>query len=131
MEVLAGMRAGHDRQLGRIQVELLDATGFDEGHQPERLDGRPERHDPFDVTDGTQHAAGRVDLDDVAAVHALLDAIAHLTDEDRGDDPGSRAGFARAGCRGGHGIDSVSCCEGARAYRGKGSTAGMMLGRAT
>src|SRR4029453_15424303 len=103
MEVLTGMRAGHDRQLGRIQGELLEPTDLNEGHQPERLDGRPERHDPLDVADGTQDATGRVDLDDVAAVDAFLDAVAHLTDEDRGDDPGSRAGFARAGCRGGHG----------------------------
>ena len=65
-------------------VELLDATGLDERHQPERLDGGSEGHDPVDVADGAQQASGRIDLDDVAAVHALLDAVAYLRTRIRG-----------------------------------------------
>ena len=38
VEVLARMRAGHDRDLGRLEVERLDAAGLDQRDQPERLD---------------------------------------------------------------------------------------------
>ena len=38
MEVLAGVRAGHDRDLGRLEVERLDAAGLDQGDDAERLD---------------------------------------------------------------------------------------------
>ena len=38
VEVLAGVGAGHDRDLGRLEVERLDAAGLEERDDAERLD---------------------------------------------------------------------------------------------
>ena len=47
VEVLARMRARQDRDLGRLEVERLDAAGLDEGQDPERLDRRAEGDQPI------------------------------------------------------------------------------------
>ena len=83
MEVLATVRAGHDRELGGLQIELLEAAGLDQGDDTERLDGRAEGHDPVRVAELADEPAADVRFDDVAAVDALLDAVAQLADEDR------------------------------------------------
>ena len=83
VEVLARVRAGHDRELGRLEVEGGDPAGLDERQQPERLDRRPERDDPVGVAQLADDPARRVGLHDVAAMDALLDAAAHLAGEDR------------------------------------------------
>ena len=46
VEVLARVRAGHDRDLGRLEIEGLDPAGLDEREQPERLDRRAQGHEP-------------------------------------------------------------------------------------
>ena len=51
VEVLAGVRAGHDRDLGRLEVERLDAAGLDQGDDAERLDGRAQRDDAVGVAE--------------------------------------------------------------------------------
>ena len=38
VEVLAGVRAGHERELGRLEVEGLDPAGLDQRDDAERLD---------------------------------------------------------------------------------------------
>ena len=58
----------------------------------ERLDARAEGDDPIRVAEQADDPAGRVDLDDVAPMDALLDAVADLPDEDRGS---ARGGWAR------------------------------------
>ncbi len=82
VEILTGMRAGHDRDLGRLEIERLDPAGLDQRHDPERLDGRAQGHDAVGITDGTDQPAGRVGLDDVASMETLFDAIPNVTDED-------------------------------------------------
>ena len=59
MDVLAGVRAGHDRDLGRRQLERLDPAGLEEREQPERLDARAQRHDPVRVAEQADDPAGR------------------------------------------------------------------------
>ena len=44
-------RAGHDRDLGRLEVERLDPARLEEGQQPERLDRRAKGHDPVRVAE--------------------------------------------------------------------------------
>ena len=83
MEILAGMRAGHDRDLGGFQIERLDPTGLDERDDTEGLDRRAKGDDAVRVTERLDETAGRVGLDDVASMEALLDAVADLADEDR------------------------------------------------
>ncbi len=83
VEVLATVRAGHDRELGWLQVEFLEAAGLDQGDDTERLDGRAESDDPVRVAELADEPAADVRFDDVAAVDALLDAVAQLADEDR------------------------------------------------
>ncbi len=83
VEILAAVGAGHDRELGGLQVEGLDATGLDQRHDPERLHGRAQRHDALGVAELADEPAVDVGLDDVAAVDALLDAVAQLAHEDR------------------------------------------------
>src|SRR5437879_2225893 len=45
VEVLARVRAGHDRQLGWREVELVDTAGLDEADEANGLDGRPQGHE--------------------------------------------------------------------------------------
>jgi hypothetical protein len=82
VEVLAGVAAGHDRELGRLELEGLDAAGLDEGDQPERLDARAEVGHVVRIAQPPEHPAVDVDLDDVTPVDALLDPVADLADED-------------------------------------------------
>ena len=70
--------AGHDRQLGRLQLERLDAAGLEQGKDPERLDGERRLDDVVGVAERPEHPAADVDLDDVAPVDALLDPVADL-----------------------------------------------------
>ena len=100
MEVLARVRAGHDRDLGRLEIERLDAARLDERDEPERLDGRAERDQPVGVAEQADDPAGGVGLDDVAAVDALLDAVPELADEDRGGLARPRAGRRACGVGG-------------------------------
>ena len=83
VEVLARMRARHDRDLGGLEIERLDAAGLDEREDAERLDRRAQRDEPVGIAELADEPAGGVGLDDVAAVDALLDAVADLADEDR------------------------------------------------
>ena len=101
VEVLAAVRAGHDRELGGLQVEGFDAARFDQGHDAEGLDGRAQRDEPIRVTELSDESTAGVRFDDVAAVDALLDAVAQLPDEDRRLGAGAclRAGPTVAGRR--------------------------------
>ena len=66
----------------------------------ERLDRRAQGDDPVRVAELADEPAGGVDLDDVAAMDALLDPVADLADEDRRDvRPGSAGRPARADVR--------------------------------
>ena len=65
-------------------------------HHAERLDAAPQVRRPVRVAEDADQAPVDVDLDDVAAMDALLDAAADLADEDRG---GRRALGRRAGRR--------------------------------
>ena len=91
MEVLARVRAGHDRQLGRLEIERLDAAGLDERDDAERLDAASQFDDPIRIAEAADQPAVDVDLDDVATMDALLDAVADLADEDRRALRGARA----------------------------------------
>ena len=77
-----------------------------QGHQAERLDRGAQGHEPVGVAELADEPAVRVGFDDVAAVDALLDPVAHLADEDRGLGPGAagraRNARLRSWCRGGH-----------------------------
>jgi hypothetical protein len=88
VEVLAGMRAGHQGDLGRLEIEGLDPARLDQGDDAEGLDAAPQVGDPIGIAEPPDQAPVDVGLDHVAAVDALLDATAHLTDEDRGRPPG-------------------------------------------
>ena len=105
VEVLAGMRAGQDRDLGRLEVEGLDPAGLDQRQQAERLDRRAQRHDAIRVPELADDPAGHVGLDDVAAMDALLDAVAEVPGEDRrcGPAPGGGPGRWPPGSRAGWG----------------------------
>jgi hypothetical protein len=97
VEILAGVAAGHDRELGLLELEGLDATGLDERGQAEGLDAGSEVDHVLGIADGPEDAAGTVDLDDVTTVDALLDAVADLADEDgwrRAPRPDSISGCA-------------------------------------
>src|SRR5688572_23080987 len=83
VEVLATVRAGHDGELGGLQIELLEAASLDQRYDTERLDGRAQGHDPVWVAELADEPATDVRFDDVPAVDALLDAVAQLADEDR------------------------------------------------
>ena len=89
-------RAGHDRDLGRGQLERLDPAGLEQGEQPERLDARAEGDHAVRVAEQAHDPAGRIDLDHVAAVDALDDPVARLADEDRRGAAASRARDGRA-----------------------------------
>ena len=105
VEVLAGVRARHDRDLGRFEVEGLDAAGLDERDHPERLDGGTQRHHAIGIAKLADQPAAGVGLDDVPAVDALLDPVA-------------QAGGRGPGCQGAAGFGLVpDRCEGARALR--------------
>ena len=105
VEVLAGVAAGHDRELWRFELERLDSTGLDERHQSERLDARSEVHEVIRIAETAEHASVDVDLHDVAPVDALLDAVPDLADEDwRSRAPGSRA---VGGCSCGHDVANL------------------------
>ena len=97
MEVLARVGARHDRDLGRLEIERVDPAGLDQGDDAERLDAAPKRDEAIRIAEPADEPAVDVDLDDVAAVDALLDPVANLADEDRRDD--SRAGRGRASDR--------------------------------
>ena len=99
VEVLARMRAGHDRDLGRLEVERGDPAGLDEREQPERLDRRAEGDQPVRVAELADDPAVGVGLDDVAAMDALLDPVAQVAGEDRGDDPAARGRACRGSPR--------------------------------
>ena len=106
VEVLARMRAGQDRDLCGLEVEGGDAARLDEREQPERLDRRAQRDKPVGIAQLADDPAGRVRLDDVTAMDALLDAVAHLSRDDRRHHPAApsrprRAGLGRNG-RSGH-----------------------------
>src|SRR4051794_8211798 len=77
------MRARHDRDLGRFEVEFLLAAGLEKGHDAERLDRRTKRHDAVGVAQLVDDPARGVGLDDVAPVDALLDPVADMAHEDR------------------------------------------------
>ena len=83
MEVLAGVAAGHDRELRRLELELLDAARFEQRQDPERLRRGPEVDDLFGVAERPDDPSRRVDLDDVAPMGALLDAVSDLAHEHR------------------------------------------------
>jgi hypothetical protein len=91
VDVLARVGAGEDRDLRRLEVERGDPAGLEQGDRPERLDAAPERDEAIRIAQLADHTAGRVHLDDVASVDALLDPVADLANED-----GSR--LARLGC---------------------------------
>ena len=57
VDILARVRAGHDRDLGGVEVERLDAAGLDQRDDAERLDGRAERDDPLGIAEGPDEAA--------------------------------------------------------------------------
>ena len=92
VEVLTRMRAGHDRDLGGLEIEFLDPAGLDQRDDAERLDGRPESDQPLGIAERPDEATVDVGLDDVAPVDALLDAVPQLPDEHWGI--GSRADSA-------------------------------------
>ncbi len=92
MEVLARMRAGHERDLGRLEVERVDPAGLDQRHDAEWLDAAPQVGDAIRIAQAADEGAVDIDLDDVAAMNALLDPAAHLADEDRGRPPGRAGG---------------------------------------
>ena len=125
VEVLARVRAGHDRDLGRLEVERLDAAGLDQRRRrPNGLTQLAEGDEPIRVAEAADEPPVGVDLDDVAAVDALLDAVADLADEDRRDDPRPGAGALpaeRGACAAG-GLGRAAGTIGAvtirRGYRG-------------
>jgi len=110
VEVLAGVARGHDRDLGRRQLELANPARFEQREDPERLDRGTQVDDVVRVAEGPQHPATGVGLDDVAPVDALLDPAAELPNEHRGGGStglGGRPGSPRAGGDdglGGHGV---------------------------
>ena len=75
----------------------LDPAGLDQGQQPERLDARPEGHEPIGIADRADQPAIDVDLDDVAALARLDDPAANLADEDRRHAVPRAAARARTG----------------------------------
>ena len=83
VEVLAGVARGHDRDLRRLQRELLHAARLDQRGDTERLDRRAQEDEVVRVAEGPEHPAGDVDLDDVAPMDALVDPVPDLPDEDR------------------------------------------------
>ena len=83
MDVLAGVRRGHDRQLSRRQVEGLDPARFDEGQQAERLDARAQGDQPIRIADRADQATTDVDFDDISAMDGFDDPVPDLADEDR------------------------------------------------
>ena len=97
VEVLAGMRAAQEGDVGRGQVERLDAAGFEQRHRAERLDGAPKRHDTVRVPEDAEHPSARVDLDDVAAMDGLDDAVPDMAHEDRRGRPARGLRDARTG----------------------------------
>jgi len=100
VEVLAGVGAGHDRQLGRFEIEGLDPAGLDECDDAERLDGRAQGDDSVRVTQRADESTTRIRFHDVAAVEALLDPIADLPDEHRRVGSGPVTGPYPTGPRG-------------------------------
>ena len=69
VEVLAGMRAAQEGDVGRREVERLDAAGFEQRHRAERLDGAPKvsRYGPGRPRTRSIRPLA-VHLDDVAAM---------------------------------------------------------------
>ncbi len=107
VDVLAGMRAGEDGDLVGRQLEGLDAACLEQRDRTERLDGRAQRDEPIGVAQDPDEAAGRIGLDDVAAMDALLDPVPQQADQDR-----RRLSLARAAWRG------WSCGDAARVGSG-------------
>ena len=84
MEVLAGVAAGHDRELRRLELELLDAAGLEQREQRRTACTHDRRLTTCSGSPSARtHPPGDVDLDDVAPVDALLDPVADLADEHR------------------------------------------------
>ena len=77
------MRAGHDRQLGRLEIERLDPARLDQGDDAERLDAAAEIRDAIRVAEAADEDAVDVDLDDVAPMDALFDPATDLAHEHR------------------------------------------------
>ena len=98
VEVLAGMRAAQEGDVGRREVERLDTAGFEQRHRAERLDGAAKRDHPVRVPEDAEHPSARVDLDDVAAMDGLDDAIPDMAHEDRRGRPARGLRDARTGC---------------------------------
>jgi len=111
VEVLAGVAARHDRELRRLEAELALAACLEEGHEPERLHRRSEVDEHLRIADCPDDAPGHVDLDDIAPVDALLDAVADLANEHRRRDPtrsDGRATGASGEGRGAH-VTMLGC----------------------
>ena len=68
---------------GASRLELLQPARLEDRRDAERLHARAQVHEVIGVAEGPDHAPGDVDLDDVAAVDALLDPVAQLPDEHR------------------------------------------------
>ena len=102
VEVFAGVGARHDRDLGRFQIEHVHAARLDQGDDAERLDAAPEGDQAVGIAEPAEEPSVDVDLDDVAAVDALFDAVSNLADEDRRDNSGagSRPPGDRTRCAG-------------------------------
>ena len=83
VEILARMRARHDRDLGRFEIELLLPAGLEKGNDAERLHRRTKGDDPVGIAELVDDPAGGIGLDDVATVDALLDPVPEMAHEDR------------------------------------------------
>ena len=82
--------------LGRLRSNRGDAARPEERDQAERLHRRAQVDDPVRVAEQVEEPAGGVDLDDVAAMDALLDAVADLPHEDGRHGPLRRPPSGRA-----------------------------------
>ena len=131
VDVLARMGAGHDRQIGGREVEGLDAAGFHERDQPERLHGGPEIDDEVRVAQHSLDRAVHVRLDDRATVAALDHVTTNLAHQDRGGSGRlgaphrgpSRAGISGPGSNRRSPDGAVAACTPSRAARPRGQGA--------
>jgi len=83
VQVFPGVAAGHDRKVGRRQVEGVNAARLDERHEAERFDARAERDEPVASPIRRIGRPSAVGLNNVATMFALHDPTADLADEDR------------------------------------------------
>ena len=102
VDVLARVRARHQREFLWGQVERGDATRLDQCDECEGLGGRPERDGMLGVADDPEDRTRLVHFDDVPAMAALDHVAAEFLDEHRRRTRrGARAGLRpRAGARG-------------------------------